>query len=235
MTPHKSRPTLDHEFIALRDNILRLASLVEDVIQQSMQALKHQDVELSRQIIAGDQKINSLRYRIEEDAYLILARQQPTARDLRYVIAAIHIAIELERMGDYASGVAKLNLELSQYPLIKPLIDIPRMADAVRMMLRDALNAYVNWDMEAARRIIAQDRDVDALDRQVYQELIGYMLKDPATINRATYLLWVSHNIERIGDRITNICERVIYMVTGEMYHATTAEDPSKSPQPSGL
>ncbi len=217
---HKSRSAFDQELIALRDNVLRLSLMVDVAIQQSVKALQHQHIELARQIVADDQKINSLRYKIEDEAYVLMARQQPIARDLRWTVSAIHIAIELERMGDHAAAIATLAAELAKAPLLKPLVNIPRMAEIARDMLRQSLDAYVQWDADAARKILEKDAEVNALDWAVYNELLSFMIKnqDPATVNRATSLLWVSHNVERIADHATNICERVIYMVTGEVH-----------------
>jgi phosphate transport system protein len=214
----RSRSSLDRDLMALRDNVLRLSSLVDVAIQQSLRALRYQDIGLAHQIVDDDARINRLRYQIEEDAYQLIARQQPTARDLRGIIASIHIAIELERIGDYASGIATLVIQMSNDAVLKPLVDIPRMVDISRQMLRSALNAYLHWDEDQARKTIARDQEIDVLDDRVYHELIDVMVDDKSKIGRATFMLWISHNIERIGDRITNICERTIYMVTGEIY-----------------
>lgn len=216
--PPTSRITFERDLQALRDNVLRLSVMVDNAIQQSTLALKQQNVDLARQIVVEDKKINDLRYKIEEDAYTLIARQQPIARDLRGIIAAIHIAIELERIGDYASGNATLTIELSNEPLLKPLIDIPKMAEIAREMLRTAINAYIQWDVTSAKQTIHCDNEVDTLDQHVYHELLNLMLQDKTKISRATFLLWVAHNMERIADRITNICERVVYMVTGEVH-----------------
>ncbi|NDJ84299.1 MAG: phosphate signaling complex protein PhoU [Chloroflexi bacterium] len=213
-----SRGSLDRELTSLRDNVLRLSTVVDVAIQQSIHALKRQIIDLARQVVADDAKVNRLRYQVEEEAYTLIARQQPNARDLRCIIAAIHLAIELERIGDHAANIATLSFELSREALLKPLVDIPRMADISRSMLQDSMNAYVQWDVDRAKATIAQDQEINALDRQVYRELITYMLEDPSKINRATHMLWVSHNLERIGDRVTNVCERIIYMVTGEVF-----------------
>ncbi len=214
---HSPRTLLDHEQIALRDNVVTLSSAVDHAIETAVQALKDQDVALCRQIIKDDAQINALRFQVERDCFRLLALQQPTARDLRMIVTAIHIVVELERMGDHAEGIAKLGLELAQAPLLKPLIDIPRMADICRDMLRDSVSAYLNQDVDLAKSIIARDDEVDNLDEQIYRELLTFMISDPHTIMRATHLLWVSHNLERIADRITNICERVVFMVTGEL------------------
>lgn len=216
--PPSSRVTFERELKTLRDDVLMLSIMVDNAIQQSTIALKQQNVDLARQIIAEDKKINDLRYKIEDDAYTLIARQQPIARDLRGIIAAIHIAIELERIGDYAAGNATLAVELANEPLLKPLIDIPKMAEIARDMLRTAINAYIHWDIESAKRTIQCDIQVDTLDERVYHELLNLMLQDKSKVSRATFLLWVSHNMERIADRITNICERVIYMVTGQVH-----------------
>jgi len=215
--PIKARSVLDRELTVLRDNTLRASHMVEAAIERAVAALKNQDVGLAQQVITDDQAINALRFEIEGHCYRLLALQQPTARDLRAIVTAIHIVVELERIGDHAAGIAKLTIELAKEPLLKPLIDIPRMAVVGREMMRDSLSAYLNWDAEQARRTVARDAEIDQLNDQVYRELLTYMLQDPRTINRATYMLWVAHNLERIGDRITNICERVIFMVTGEI------------------
>ncbi|GAB4415425.1 MAG: phosphate signaling complex protein PhoU [Anaerolineae bacterium] len=213
----QARATLDHELTRLRDNVLKLSHLVDRAIEQSVQALKDANVDLARQVIADDEQINALRYEVEQHCYLLLALQQPTARDLRAIVTAIHIAVELERMGDHARGIAKLGLQLAQEPPLKPLIDVPRMATICREMLHASLDAYLTRNAELAERTAHRDDEVDQLDEQVYRELLTYMLADPRNITRATLLLWVSHNLERIADRITNICERVIFMVTGEI------------------
>ena len=148
---------------------------------------------------------------------MLIATQQPMAGDLRVIASVIHIVTDLERMGDHAEGIAKINLLHGDQPLLKPLLDIPRMADLCRQMLRDSMDAFVARDAEAAKRIAAADDDVDQLYDQVYHELVMFMVSDPATIERATWLLWAAHNLERIADRITNICERVVFVVTGRM------------------
>lgn len=213
----KARGLLDRELTILRDNVLRLSYMVDHAIDRSIQALKTQNTQLARQIIADDKKINVFRYQIEDECYRLLATQQPTARDLRSIVTAIHIVVELERIGDHAEGIAKLALELAKESMLKPLIDIPRMAEISREMMRASLNAYLDRNAEQARLTAERDSEVDQLNDQIYRELLTFMLADPRNITRATYLLWTSHNLERIADRITNICERVIYMVTGEM------------------
>ena len=173
--------------------------------------------EQARQIIADDEHINALRYQVEQECYLLLVLHQPAARDLRAIVTAIHIVVELERIGDHARGIAKLAIPLAAEPPLKPLIDIPRMAQISREMLRAGLQAYLDYNADLAAQTAQRDDEVDHLDEQVYRELLTYMISDPRTISRATYLLWISHNLERIADRITNICERVVFMVTGEI------------------
>ena len=218
------RSGFDRALSEMRDNVVRLSTMVDHAIERSIDALKRQDVELAHHIVVDDKEINVLRYKIEEDAYLLMAMQQPLARDLRLIVTAIHIAVELERIADHAAGVAKLTIELAKEPLLKPLIDIPRMAEISRKMLHDAIEAYLNWDDKQALEIMKRDEEVDRLDKEVYHELLTFMLDDQSKVNRATYLLWVSHNVERIADRITNICERIVYMVTGDVYNEELLE-----------
>lgn len=215
--PAKVRSILDRELTILRDNILRISTMVESAIERAVLALKDQNVDLARQVIADDEAINALRFDVEGHCYRLLALQQPTARDLRVIVTAIHIVVELERIGDHAAEIAKIAVELAKEPLLKPLIDIPRMAKIGRDMMRASLDAYLNWNAEQARRTVERDTEIDHLNDQIYRELLTFMLQDPRNINRATHLLWVAHHLERIGDRITNICERVIFMVTGEI------------------
>jgi len=215
--PLKGRTALERELIALRDNVLKLSHLVEGAIERSVRALKEADVDLARQVIADDEQINALRYQIEQECYRLLALHQPAARDLRAIVTAIHFVVELERMGDHAREIAKQAIILAAEPPLKPLIDVPRMAQISREMLRAGLQAYLDHDAELAAQTVRRDDEVDQLDEQVYRELLTFMLSDPRNISRATRLLWVSHNLERIADRITNICERVVFMVTGEI------------------
>ena len=213
----KARALFDRELTDLRDNILYLGGMVETAIEMSIQALREQDEDLARQVIAGDEEINDRRYDIEEQCVRLIATQQPAAGDLRAIVAAIHIVTELERMGDHASGIAELAIRLADQPHLKPLIDVPRMAEIDRGMIRASLDAYFKRDPALALETAKRDAEIDGLYDQVYRELLTYMLSDPTTITRATYLLWVTHNLERIADRVTNICERVIYMCTGKM------------------
>jgi phosphate transport system protein len=212
----KSRGLFDRQLADLRDNIVYLSSMVVDAIEQAVRALKDQDTDLARQIVSGDEAINTKRYEIEEQCVTLIATQQPAAGDLRAIIAAHHIATELERMGDYASGMAEIAVRLADQPHLKPLIDVPRMAEINREMIHASLKAYLDQDPDLALETAKRDAEIDQLYDQIYRELLSYMLEDPRNITRATHLLWVAHNMERIADRVTNICERVIFMTTGE-------------------
>jgi phosphate transport system protein len=201
----------------LQDDLLLMASMVDKAVDRSVEALKQRDREASERLIHDDLAINEKRFEIEERALTLIATQQPMARDLRTIAAVIHIVTDLERMGDYAEGIAKITLLHGDQPLLKPLIDIPRMADMCRSMLRRTMDAYIARDAEAAKAIAEEDDAVDELYDQVYHELVMFMVSDPKTIERATWLLWAAHNLERVADRVTNICERVVFLVTGRM------------------
>mgnify|MGYP005854613973 CR=1 FL=1 len=208
---------MDRQLSELQDAVLELGSMVEKAIARSVDALRSRDMVESQRIIDDDLKVNRKRFEIEEKCLLIIATQQPLASDLRAIAAMLSIITDLERMADHAEGIAKINIMMGDEPLLKPLVDTPRMAEKGREMLRRALEAFVNRDAEEAKRIAALDDEVDELYNQVYRELLTFMIADPRTITRATHLLWVAHNLERIADRVTNICERVVFMVSGRM------------------
>src|SRR5512133_301536 len=212
-----TRAAFDRQLTELRDEVLILGSMVDKAIDRSVEALKRRDVNEARVIVSDDFKINRKRFEIEEKCMLLLATQQPMAKDLRTIAAVMHIITDLERMGDHAEGIAKITLAMGDEPLLKPLVDIPKMADKTRDMLRRTLDAFISVDPEAAKAISLEDDEVDDLYDRVYRDLIGLMVKEPADLSRATYLLWVAHNLERIGDRVTNICERIVFMATGRM------------------
>ena len=201
----------------IQDDILTMGSMVSKATQQSITALKNRDMELARQIISEDKKINQKRFEVEEKCIGLIATQQPMASDLRIIVAALNIITELERIGDHAEGIAKIVIMIGDEPPLKPLIDIPRMAEKMVDMLRRSLDAFINHDAEAARKISAEDDVIDQLYDQVFRELLTFMMEDPRTITRATRLIWVAHNLERSADRVTNICERVVFVVTGKM------------------
>jgi len=211
------RKTFEAEIQQLKDEMLLLGSMVEQQIIGAVEALKKRDIEASRQIKATDLQVNTKRYAIEEQVMIAIATQQPMAHDLRLLASILEVSGELERMGDYAKGIATVSIRIGDQPLLKPLIDIPRMAQIATDMLRRALTAFVNEDVETARAIPTQDDEVDELYTQVYHELMMFVIQDPKTIERANWLLWVAHNLERVADRVTNICERTIFTATGEM------------------
>ena len=216
ITTH-TRSALEHDLEGIRSDILRMGSRVETSIERSVQALKERDADLAQEVINNDAEINQLRYTIEEKCLQLIATQQPAATDLRMAIAATHIAVELERMADHSAGTAEIVKRMYDEPLLKPLIDLPIMAQIANEMIHTALDAFVARDANAAEKVAARDDEIDALYQQVFRELLTYMLEDPRNISRATYLLWVAHNLERIGDRVTNVCERVVFMATGKL------------------
>ncbi len=201
----------------IQDEILVMGSMVSKAISRSIEALKNRDLNLAQQIITDDKKINQKRFEIEEKCVELIATQQPMASDLRIILAVLNIVSEVERIGDYAEGIAKIAIMIGDEPPLKPLIDIPRMAEQTVDMLHRSLDAFVNRDAEAARKISTEDDIVDHLYEQVFRELLTFMAEDPKTITRATRLIWVAHNLERAADRVTNICERVVFVVTGKM------------------
>ncbi|MFM9106050.1 MAG: phosphate signaling complex protein PhoU [Chloroflexota bacterium] len=212
-----TRTDYTHQIELLRGSVVAMSSMVDKAIERSMESLKRQDTDLAGSVIAGDAAINENRWKIEEQALTIIATQAPMASDLRQILSAISIVTDMERMADHAAGIAKIVLQTVGEPPLKPLVDLPRMSDVAREMLAGATGAYIANDPEAARAVALRDDELDDLYNQIYRELLTYMMADPATINRATHLLWVAHNLERIGDRVTNICERVVFSVTGDM------------------
>ena len=221
----QTRATLDRDLNAVQDDLLRMGGLLDAAIAKSLEALAKRDQDLARQIIADDAHVNALRFQIEEACLALIATQQPAARDLRAVLAAMIIVSELERMGDYAAGIAKTVLRMGDAPLLKPLIDMPRMADECRAMLRRALDAYVAHDADMARAVAAQDDVIDNLYNQIFRELLSFIVEDPHTTTRALYLLFAAHYLERIGDRAVNISERVIFMTSGELKELNAGPD----------
>lgn len=210
---------------ALLDEILVLGSMVEQALLDSVEALKNQDLEAAQNIYDADEKINEKRYEIEDKAVIVLATQQPMAKDMRSLASILDVAGELERIGDYAKGIALITMRLEKEPFIKPLIDVPEMAELTADMLHPALGAFVNADKKLAFSIPKDDDRVDDLYNQVYRELLTYMMNDPSTIDQATYLLWVAHNLERSADRVNNICERTYYIATGELREFSASDD----------
>ena len=212
-----AREQFIRELQSVQSSMLVMASMVEKAIQRSVNALKTRDLKLAQEVVDDDFKINQQRFGIEEQCLLIITTQQPVASDLRVIAAVLNIITDLERMGDHAEGIAKIAIMIGDEPPLKPLVDVPRMEELSRSMLRRTMDAFVARDAEAAKAIGAEDDIIDNLYEQIYRELLTFMMADPGTINRATHLLWVAHNLERIADRVTNICERVIFLVTGRM------------------
>jgi phosphate transport system protein len=228
------RETFERDLQRLQDEMVALGSRVGRALIESVESLKQRDFEGSRRLIAQDRTVNKQRFEIESDSLILIATQQPMATDLRVVAAVLEIAGELERIGDYAKGIAKINLMIGEQPLIKPLVDLPRMAQLASSMLHRSLEAFVLRDVEMARAIPGDDDEVDALYLQVYRELLTLMMANPVNIDQATYLIWAAHNLERAADRVTNICERVVFTVTGEMAEMDVQEGESRTLQSLG-
>ena len=201
----------------IQNGVLAMGSMVEKAISRSIEALKSRDLAMAQQVIFDDVNINGKRFDIEQKCIQLIATQQPMASDLRIIVCVLNIISELERIGDHAEGIAKIVVMIGDEPPLKPLIDLPRMAEKTEEMLRRSLSAFINGDVDVARQIISEDDEVDYLYDQVFRELLTFMAEDPKTITRATRLIWVAHNLERSADRVTNICERVVYVVTGKM------------------
>lgn len=211
------RKRFDDSLKRLQDDVLMLGSMVEEALAESVQILKNRDFDGSRRLIAYDERVNEKRFAIENDTLSLIALQQPVAADMRTLAAVLEIVTELERIGDYAKGICKINLMIGEGPLLKPLVDIPRMAEKSRDMLRRALDAFVRRDLELARAIPKEDDMLDDLYNQVYRELLTLIMANPTRTDQATLLLWAAHNLERTGDRIVNICERIVFTITGNM------------------
>ena len=211
------RTTFHKKLREIQDEVLVMGSMVGKAIMSSVKALKERELDLAHQIISDDLKVNQKRFEIEEKCIELIATQQPMASDLRIIIAILNITTEIERIGDYAMGIARIVIMIGDEPPLKPLIDIPRMAEQTVDMLRRSLDALINRDAEAVKKIAIEDDLVDNLYDQVFRELLVFMAENPKTITRATRLIWVAHNLERAADRVTNICERVVFMVTGKM------------------
>ena len=222
-----ARVTFEREMEQLQDRLIDLGIQVERSISSSVEILKNRDAESARKLIAADNEINRRRFAIESDTLILIARQQPLATDLRILAAVLEIASELERIADYSKGIAKITLRLQNEPLIKPLVDIPLMAEKAVDMLHRALVSFLRRDVVMARSIAAEDPDMDSFYQQIYRELMTYVIADPKNIEGASHLLWVAHNLERTADRAVNICERVVFTVTGDMIELDGAESGS--------
>lgn len=220
------REILDRKIQNLLDEVLILDSLVENATIEAIEALKNRDIPAARQIYAGDKLINAKRFELENDCMITIATQQPImARDLRLLASILEVVSELERMGDYAKGIAKICVLLGDEPPVKPLINIPKMGEIVVRMLHMAVGAFVSLDKDTARQVPLEDDKVDELYNKVYLELVNIMIEDSSVIDRANHLMWAAHNLERMADRVTNICERTIYVVTGNLAEIDISDD----------
>jgi phosphate transport system protein len=220
-----TRPIFDRELQRIQDDVLELGSMVETALVEAVEILRRRDMDAARRLIAQDQTINEKRFAIEANALTLIATQQPVARDIRTLAAVLEITTELERIGDYVKGIAKINLLLGEGPLLEPVVYLPRMAEKARQMLFRALGAFVQGDVGLARVISDQDSEVDELYNRVYRGLLDCIMQDTSAIDQSNYLLWAAHNLERAADRVVNICERVVFTVTGEMVEMDTEDD----------
>jgi phosphate transport system protein len=225
MTTITPRETLDRAIDELLEQVLIQGSMVENALRDSVNALKNRNINDAKIIYDGDRQINKMHFDIEEDVITLIATQQPMARDLRLLAAILEITTELERMGDYAKGIARITVRIGRDELLRPIRGIPPMAEVCISMLHQALQAFVERDAEAARSIPKQDDQVDAFYNRIYRELMDQMISTPSTVDQANHLLWVAHNLERVGDRVTNICERIVFVVTGELLEMDRTDD----------
>ena len=212
-----TRTQFDHELAELKSGVLRLGSMVEHAIADSMRALVDRDDALAREVIGRDQQVNELHQELRESAFMIMATQQPVARDLRLIVSFQHMVLELERMGDHAVGISRAALRLNKMPQLKPYVDLPRMAELTESQVHQILGAVIEADQDRARAIAERDDEVDTLYHRLWQELVGYMVDAPETVERAAILLFIAKDLERIADRVTNIAEDVVFLHTGHI------------------
>jgi phosphate transport system protein len=225
MADYTPRTTFDRQIQEIQNEVLILGSMVEEAVLEAVEALKQRDLEAAERIYHGDQKINEKRYEIENECLVLIARQQPMARDLRILAAVLEINTELERIGDYAKGISRINMMMGDEPFLIPITDLSLMAEKGLDMLHRSLSAFIERDAKTARQIPVEDDEIDALYNHIYRELIDQMIADPETIDRANYLVWAAHNLERMADRVTNICERIVFVVSGEMMELDVSDD----------
>ena len=211
------RESFEEHIMGLNEDVVAMSEMVATATSRSVEALGNRDIEKAKQIVNDDLLINRKRWQIEEKCINLIALQQPVATDLREIIAVLNIITELERMGDYAEGNAKIAIMLGGEPLIRPLIFLPKMAEKTNSMLKRSMQALVNRDAKMATAICNEDDEVDKLYDEAYHDLLMCMIKDPTLVSKATPLIWAAHNLERIADRVTNICERIVFLATGSM------------------
>jgi phosphate transport system protein len=217
----------NNELIDLKENLVKMSNLVEEAINLAIKSLVEQDIALAVRVIENDDKIDQMELDIEEQCLQMIALRHPIAKNLRMIGCGYKTVSDLERVADHAVNIAKASQYLSTKPMVKPLIDIPRMAKIAQIMLKDALDAYFNGDVELAKEVWVRDKTVDDLDKQIFRELLTFMMEDPRTISRAIHLIFVSNNIERIADHATNLAERVVYIVNGERIKNYSESDKS--------
>ncbi|WP_040683814.1 phosphate signaling complex protein PhoU [Thermobrachium celere] len=210
------REHLDQKLTRLNHDLIKMGAMVEEIIDKAIVSLKNQDLEMAKSIYTDDDAIDEMELSIEKDCLNLIALQQPIAKDLRRIASALKIITDLERIGDHAVNIAKVTLEIGKEPLMKPLIDIPKMAEICQRMIKLSLDAFVNQDVELARKVAEMDQEVDDLYDIVIKEVFEYISRDSKFLNQGIKLLFVGRYLERVADHTTNICERIIYMVTGE-------------------
>jgi phosphate transport system protein len=212
-----TRTHFEQELAELKSGVVRMGSMVEQAIIESMRALVERDSRLAHEVIARDQDLNELHRQLRERVFTISATQQPVARDLRLIFSFQHMVLELERMGDHAVGICRGALRLNDLPQLKPYVDLPRMATLAGQQVHEILGAVIDADEQQARAIAARDDELDTLYHRLWKELVGYMVADPSTVERAAILLFIAKDLERIGDRVTNIAEDVVFLHTGHV------------------
>jgi len=219
-----TRVQYEKELQRLQDDLLLMGSMVNQALRESVDILKRQDLEAANKLIIADKQINNRRFAIEDAVLTLIATQQPMARDMRFLAAVLELASELERIGDYGKGIARITLYLGKDPMVKPLVHIPEMCVIVNDMLQAALDAFINLDVTAARQIPREDDKVDDLYNIVNKELMQLVIANPSIMDRTNYFSWAAHNLERSADRVVNICERIVYTVTGEFVEMDVQE-----------
>jgi phosphate transport system protein len=220
------RKAFDEQLEKLEQNLMKLGTLAEDAISKAVWALQKRDNALALEVMENDDTLDALTEKINEQALTIIARFQPVAMDLRLVSAILHMATDLERIGDLGVSIARVTRNLSGQKLIKPLIDVPRMGDLIRRMIDTALKAFMNKDADEAKKVCAMDDEIDDLDKQIFRELVVLMMENPRNIEQATQLILVSRNLERAGDHVTNLCEQTVYVLTGQTIKASDYRRP---------
>ena len=221
------RESLTKHLIQIQDEVLLLGSMVEQAMRMAVDSLKRRDRSTAREIPKADQRINEKRFAIENAILILIATQQPMAHDLRFLTAMLEVSTELERMGDYAKGIAKVVIRLGDSVIPIPMRDLEKMTDLAISMLHRSLTAFIQEDATTASAIPIDDEQVDALYNDVYRFIVQAMISDPSIIDHANLLLWVAHNLERMADRVTNICERTVFIATGELLEIDSTDDES--------